>query len=130
MSNKTNVIGPVVGMIVKFTLIAAILIFAYKGAMKAYDFGYRIFSDEPIVPGSTTTVSVAIVEGKSVMDIGNMLEEKGLIRDAKLFYFQELFSQYQGDLKPGVYDLSKGMTADEMMAVMAAEKETEEDVQE
>lgn len=130
MNDKTNVIGPVVGMIVKFTLIAAILIFAYKGAMKAYDFGYRIFTDGPVVPGSTTTVSVAIVEGKSVMEIGEILEEKGLIHDARLFYFQELFSPYQGELKPGVYDLSKGMTADEMMAIMAEAKETEEDAQE
>ena len=68
-------------------------------------------------PGYTT--SVAITEGKSVMEIGEILEEKKLIRDAKLFYFQELVSDYHGMLKPGVYELSTAMTPEEMMEIIA-----------
>ena len=57
---------------------------------------------------------------------GDILEEKGLIRDAKLFYFQEMFSEYKGELKPGVYELSTGMTPYEMMEIMSASDEEEE----
>ena len=48
--------------------------------------------------GTGRTISVSIVEGRTVKEIGEILEEKGLIRDAKLFYFQEMFSEYKGEL--------------------------------
>ena len=94
--------------------------------VKAYDFGYRIFAEEPMSPEPGYTMSVAIVEGKSVMEIGEILEEKGLIRSAYLFYLQEYFSSYHGDLKPGVYELCTAMTAEEMMEIMAQNTEEEE----
>ena len=65
-------------------------------------------------------MSVAIVEGKSVMEIGQILEEKGLIRSAYLFYLQEMVSSYHGKLQPGVYELSTAMTPEEMIEIMAA----------
>ena len=72
-------------------------------------------------------MSVAIVEGKSVREIGEILEEKGLIRSASLFYLQEMVSSYHGKLQPGIYELSTSMTPEEMMAIMAASSETEEE---
>lgn len=93
---------------------------------KAYDFGYRIFSEEPIAPAPGYTTTVAIVEGKSAKDIGEILEEKGLIRSATLFYFQELLSDYHDKLQPGVYKLSTSMTPEEMMVIMAEGNVVEE----
>ncbi len=89
-------------------------------AGKAYDFGYRIFKEDPISSAPGLTMTVAIVDGKSAREIGEILEEKGLIRDATLFYLQELVSDYHGKLMPGVYELSTAMTSEEMMAIMAA----------
>ncbi|MBQ7766558.1 MAG: endolytic transglycosylase MltG [Lachnospiraceae bacterium] len=112
--------------IFKIALALAVVLLVYNLGMKAYDFGYRIFAEEPVELGTGRTVSVSIVEGKTVSEIGEILEEKGLIRDAKLFYFQEMFSEYKGELKPGVYELSTGMTPYEMMEIMSAsEEETE-----
>ena len=53
-------------------------------------------------------------------EIGQLLQEKGLIRDAKHFYLQEFFSSYHKKLQPGIYELNTAMTPEEMMAVMAA----------
>ena len=86
---------------------------------EAYDFGRRIFSEEPMTPAPGYSTSVAIVEGKSSKEIGKILEEKGLIRSGTLFYFQEMVSDYHGKLLPGVYQLSTSMTPEEMMAIMA-----------
>lgn len=116
----------VVKGILKIAVALAIVLVVYNLGMKAYDFGYRIFAEEPIEMGAGRVISVSIVEGKTVKEIGEILEEKGLIRDSNLFYFQEKFSEYSGDLKPGVYELSTGMTPYEMMAIMAATDETEE----
>ena len=49
------------------------------------------------------------------------MEEKGMIRDARLFYVQELLSSYHNKIKPGIYELRSDMTAREMLAVMSAE---------
>ena len=97
-----------------------IMMLVYRFALDAYDFGYRIFAETPVSPEPGLTMSVAIVEGKSVMEIGEILEGKGLIRDAYLFYLTEMFSTYHKKLQPGVYELSTAMTPEEMMGVMAA----------
>ncbi len=123
--NKKMLTG-VAGTIIKIAVMVAIVILVYNLAINAYDFGYRIFADEAMDSGTGRTVSVSIVEGKTVSEIGEILEEKGLIRDSKLFYFQEMFSEYRGDLQPGVYELSTSMTPYEMMAVMSVTEETEE----
>lgn len=123
--NKKMIWGVVKG-ILKIAFALAIVLLIYNLGIKAYDFGYRIFAEEPMELGNGRTVSVSIVEGKSVAEIGDILEEKGLIRDADLFYFQEMFSEYHGDLKPGVYELSTGMTPYEMMEIMSVtDEETE-----
>ncbi|MCR5250227.1 MAG: endolytic transglycosylase MltG [Lachnospiraceae bacterium] len=101
---------------------AVIMMLVYRFALDAYDFGFRIFAEEPVSPEPGLTMSVAIVEGKSPMEIGEILKEKGLIRDAWLFYLQEMFSSYHKELQPGVYELNTAMTPEEMMAVMATGK--------
>ena len=123
--NKKMLTG-VAGTIIKIAVAVAVVILVYNLAIKAYDFGYRIFAEEPIDSGAGRTVSVSIVEGKTVSEIGDILEEKGLSRDSNLFYFQEMFSEYKGDLQPGVYELSTSMTPYEMMAIMSVTEETEE----
>ena len=97
----------------------------YKVAIMGYEYGFRIFAEEPIDREPGVDVNVAIVEGKSVKDIGKLLEEKGLIRDGGLFVLQEKLSEYAGDLKPGNYTLNTSQTPYEMMAIMSAETEEE-----
>ena len=114
-----EIVFKVLKVVVALTVIMVIVMAVIKFSAKVYDFGFRIFGEEAMTPPPGYTTSVAITEGKSVMEIGEILEEKKLIRDAKLFYFQELVSDYHGMLKPGVYELSTAMTPEEMMEIMA-----------
>ena len=82
----------IIKTIVAVVISAVIMMLIYRFALEAYDFGYRIFAEDPVSPEPGMTLSVAIVEGKSAMDIGKILEEKKLIRSAYLFYLQEFFS--------------------------------------
>ena len=114
--------------IIKVVVLAAVVVFIVRGASKAYDFGYRVFADEPISVSGGRTITVGISENMSVKDIALMLEEKGLIEDADLFVVQELLSAYHGELRPGIYDLGTDMTATQMMEIMSASgQETDED---
>lgn len=62
----------------------------------------------------------------SPTEIGELFAQKGLVKEAKLFAWQYIFSEFRKDVKPGVFELSTAMTAEEMMEVMASEQETEE----
>lgn len=90
-----------------------------RGAVVCYDYGYRIFTEPAMSVGEGRTVSVTIKENMSPLEIGELMLNKGLTRDSKLFALQYLFSEYREDVKPGTYEVSTAMTAEEIMAVMA-----------
>lgn len=112
-------IGTVVETIIKVVVLAALVMFVLRASTAAYDFGYRVFADEPVSVTGGRTITVGIAEEADIKDIAEMLEEKGLIADAKLFIVQELLSAYHGEIIPGIYDLSTSMTAEEMLSIMS-----------
>lgn len=126
--NIKQLVASIVETILKVVAVVFIVMFVYRTTVKAYDFGYRVFAEEPMTTGEGRIISVYVEEGDSAKEIGEDLQEKGLIRDAKLFYVQELLSEHHGELKPGIYDLNTSMSSSEMLAVMSAEpEETEEE---
>ena len=125
--NAREIVASVFGLAFKIVAAVLIVMFTYKYALLAYDYGYRIFGETPITSGEGRTVTVAVKEGASAKEIGEILENKGLIRDGQLFVLQELISDYHNDLRPGVYELNTSMTAEQMMEIMSTEPETVEE---
>ncbi len=116
-----EVVFAVLGTITKVVVTVLVVYYVYQGALLAYDYGYRIFAE----PAMTTEdagwdVKVTVAMGSSVKEVGELLQGKGLIRDANLFYLQNLLSEYKDEIKPGTYILNTSMTAKEMMEIMAA----------
>ncbi|MBE5870240.1 MAG: endolytic transglycosylase MltG [Lachnospiraceae bacterium] len=122
-----QVIGAILSAIIRITIVIAVIYFVYQVGIRSYNFGYRVFADVAveISPGRDKTVSVK--KGKSVMETGKMLVDAGLIADEKVFFVQELLSEYHGKIKPGVYVLNTSMTGTEMLAVMSDEADEEEE---
>lgn len=126
--NVKQLIGTILDTVIKIAIIAVVVTYTYRYAMQVYEFGYRISAEEPVSSAEAARlISISVTEDATVMDIGEVLEDKGMIRDARLFYIQELLSVYHDKLKPGVYELSSDMTAKEMLAVMSAEPIEEEE---
>lgn len=122
------VIGAMVETIIKMVVLVLIVTYVVRGATAAYDYGFRVFAEEPMEAGEGRIISVSIGNSDSVREVGEMLQDKGLIRDANLFRIQELLSEHHGKIQPGIYDLSTSMTAQDMLAVIAVEpEETEEE---
>lgn len=122
-------IGAALEAIIKVVVVAFVVVYVFRFATQAYDFGYRVFADKPVSVTGGRTITIGIAEDADVQDIAEMLQEKGLIEDAKLFVMQELLSAYHGKILPGIYDLSTNMTAEEMLEVMStppAEDEMQE----
>ena len=124
-----DIIFSVLGTIVKAVLAVLIVMFLYKGTILAYDYGYRIFKEDPMTEAPGLDVEVSITMGKSVKEIGEILVSKGLIRDANLFFLQNLVSDYKDKLVPGVYTLNTSMTMQEMMKVMSPQEESDNEAE-
>jgi len=121
-----NIVSAVVGAIIRAAVAIAVVYLIYRGAVICYDYGYRIFTEPAISSGEGRTVTVAVTEEMSASDIGTLLENKVLIRDKYLFVLQYYLSEYRKDVKPGVFELSTSMTAEDMMKVMASAAEEDE----
>lgn len=119
--NTKQMVTAIGGVVLKLALSIAVVVLIYKGATMAYDYGYRIFQEPPVAEAPGYDIEVQITMGKGAKEIGELLEQKGLIRDANLFYIQNLLSHYKGELNPGVYTLNTSMTMQEMMEVMSTD---------
>lgn len=106
---------------ISFSVLILLIIFIgiFKASTFCYDFGYRIFTEEPMTEAPGNDVVVQIDEEDSAFDIGRKLEEKGLVRDSKLYAAQYYLSAYVDDLLPGTYTLNTSMTTKEMLVVMS-----------
>ena len=117
----------IIETVIKIVVAVFVIMFVYDTAVTAYDYGYRVFAEEPLTVGEGRTISIYIREDDSVKDIGETLANKGLIRDANLFVVQELLSEHHGKILPGIYDLNTSMSTEEMMGIMATEPEDAEE---
>lgn len=84
-----------------------------------YDYGYRFFSETSMAPAPGEDVLVLVEPGTSGFELSKKLEEKGLVRDAKLFYLQLKLSAYSKSIEPGTYTLNTSMTPKELMIAMS-----------
>lgn len=120
-----SIVGAVAGAIFRLVAAVAIVYVIYQGAGICYDYGYRIFNEPAVAIGEGRTVEVSITEEMSPLEIGELFESRGLVRDAKLFVLQYYLSEFREDVGPGTFELSTAMTAEEMMGAMVVEKEDE-----
>lgn len=123
------VVGSTAQLIFKVVLFTTIIMYIIQMATAAYDYGYRVFTEPPLSYGEGRIISVYIEDGSSALEVGDMLQDKGLIRDGRLFMIQELLSEQHGNIQPGIYDLNTTMTAQEILEVIAQKPETDEETE-
>lgn len=122
-----QIIAAVGGMLLKVLVAIIVIVGVYKGSTIAYEYGYRIFQEPPMTESPGVDIQVDITMGKTALEIGEVLEQHGLVRDKYIFYIQNILSNYKNELQPGSYMLNTSMTSQEMMEIMAeSPEETEE----
>ena len=118
----STLISGILNFIVRAVIVVIVIYGIKQVCIKAYDYGYRIYSEPPMAEENGIDVVVNIPMGSSVMDTGKILKDNGLI-------MQEMLSDYHGKLEPGTYQLNTSMTVEEMFAAMSpslSEETTEE----
>lgn len=123
--NAKKVVLSITMTCVKMVILVLIVYALFVFGRHAYDFGFQVFAGESISDPPGKEVAVTITEDMSVMEIAELLKNKGLIKDAKVFWVQEKLSKYSGKLKKGNYILTTAQDADEMMEELAQETEAQ-----
>lgn len=113
----------VLGAVCRVVITIAAVYIIYQGAILCYNYGYRVFMEPAVSAGEGRSVTVAVTEDMSPKEIGQLFENKGLVRDGTLFMLQYYLSEYVKEVKPGVFELSTAMTAEEMMEAMTVTAE-------
>ncbi len=143
-----RIFNTILGTVLKVCITVFVILLIYRGTLFGYEYGYRIFAEPPMTTGSGRTEEFVLTEDlvfqleedesefspRAIREavnlgkkLGARLEREGLVRDKTLFMFQYLFSEFRVDMKPGVYELSTAMTADEMLEAMTAGNPEEEE---
>lgn len=119
-----------IGDVVKVVLIIVVIMFCVTMSHRAYEIGYSIFYEAAVdEKGSGRTVEVTVTDGMTATQVGKLLQEDGLIKDAEVFSYQERFSSYHGKIYPGTYTLSTEMTPSEMIKKLAENAPAEDDAE-
>lgn len=114
--------------VVRLLAYALILLFIIYLGKTAYELGYKVFDQKPLdTPEEAKVVSVTVTEDMSVYQIGELLQEKGLIEEPRVFWLQEKLSDFRGEIEPGTYTLITAQPVDEMLATMARAVEEDEE---
>lgn len=97
--------------IVFWIALAIILITALTGF-----FGYRYIKSalQPMDENTEKTVQVEIPIGSGLDTISDILEEKGLVKNSKIFKYYAKVNN-ESDFQAGTYELSAAMTPDELL---------------
>lgn len=127
-----QVLAAILNMIFRLTISCVVVVLVYRAAMYSYHFGYMVFADAAMEASPGRDVTITVEADDDVLDIGEVLERRGLISDAKIFLVQAYLLEYNDKLLPGMYSLNTSMKSEEMLEIMtqtgedgSGEEETE-----
>lgn len=92
-----------------------IVFFAVKIFSGAFNFAYSVFGDVALDPLSKEYKLIEVQADSSVMEIGNALEDSGIIKSKYVFYAKVKIKGYGDKIKAGSYGLSASMTYEEIL---------------
>ena len=98
--------------IMKYFFIGLLALVLFGGL---FAWNYILTETRPVDSQQTELVQFEIKQGASVKEISNELQEEGYIRNAKIFNLYLKFKNVSG-FKAGVYQVSKSMTLDDLIA--------------
>ena len=107
-------------------IVAVVVILGIAGAFfLAYDFGYTAYANEPFGNNPEKKIELVIESGKSVMDVAEELETREMIGSKYAFWLRSKFSEYNGLMKAGTYEINETMGNDDILAVITQTGTTE-----
>ncbi len=84
----------------------------------SFDFAYSVFGDVAKEPSSREYVIIEIPADSSILQIGEALEDGGVIDNKYAFFLKVKIKDYGSKIVPGKYGLSPSMTYQEILNII------------
>ncbi|WP_107951104.1 endolytic transglycosylase MltG [Lysinibacillus parviboronicapiens] len=98
----------------KIVAIIAIVFVLVLGIVGFMGYNYVKSALKPMDPDATKTIAVEVPIGSSLGSISALLEDKKIIKDARVFKYYAKFKN-ESQFQAGNYDLTQAMTLDELI---------------
>jgi len=98
----------------KIVAIVAIAFVLIVGIVGILGYNYVKSALKPVDPDATKTIAVEVPIGSGLSSISTLLEEKGIIKDARVFKYYAKFKN-ESQFQAGNYGLTQAMTLDELI---------------
>lgn len=125
MSKTTNEINKislaVISISTKVVVYVLLIALLVVGARKGYEFGYSIFYAPAMEAEPGRDKLIVLYGDESILEVGERLENIGLIRDAKAFAVQAYCYEYE--VKKGEYWLNTSLSSKEIINLLGEETE-------
>ena len=92
-----------------------------------YHFVYLAFSNPIYQEEPSLACTFEVVEKESPKDVMLRLQQEGIVENGYAAYLRLCCSRYEGNVKPGQYMLSSNMHLDDVLAILAQDKELEQE---
>ena len=115
-----RILKPIITVLISVALVVTALYFVFDKLYNNY------FS--PVDDTSTEVIEIVIPSGSSLTKISELLEEEGIIRNAKVFKYYVDFSDMSSKIKAGTFELSPSMTFDDIIDVIKRPNEMSAEV--
>lgn len=104
-------------------LIAFILVLAVAGGITAWSFYNKVFSPNVKMEESSTRF-IYIPTGSKFIDVLRLLDDQGLLKNSASFQWVADQMKYTNHVKPGKYQVRKGMNNRELISLLRSGKQT------
>ena len=88
-----------------------------------YRYTHAVFSEEAFEEAPGKDIRIEIPEDVSAEKFAQILEEKGLIEDAKIFKLQMKMADLENTVKAGTYDFNTSMKPSQMFKILSKANE-------
>lgn len=118
MSRPMRGDGPLRKVSRLFIYAIALIILIYCGTA-AYHLGMDIFSGEGVEAAPGTDLTIEVAEGTSIKELGEQLEELGIIKDSTVFYIQSLIFEVK-KVEAGTYTFNTSQNGEKILNTVTA----------
>jgi len=109
----------ILGISFRMVVYIAIIALVYELATFGFETGEKIFTDKGYKEAPGKNISVTVSDSMSAMEVGELLEEKGIIEDKYIFCIQSFL--YEADFKSGKYKLNTSLSPEDIINVLSTE---------
>lgn len=116
----------VVSICLKVAIFVLIVLGIVYLGQRTFRYAHAVFSDTAMEAPPGRSVKIRIAEEVTAKKMAEFLEKKGVIENAETFRIQMKYHEFEGMIKPGIYELNTSMPPSEIIRILSGEQKEDD----